>query len=203
MLDELNSRETAELIPNISIYIMDHYEKIFYTWFTSFLPFDKHRFIAEYPKAMSRTDFALKLEYIFTSSEITMIRNALIGGTEQLIRSKAQDQIDKIKVDPNILAGDKSTKIAQINTRLTQDLLHENLKKKQDEQANSAKMVARYLIINSEKAFNVILDKIIRFHYKRLKITTPVQFITNVSRSSAEEIKKQLDVIYWISSREW
>jgi hypothetical protein len=81
--------------------------------------------------------------------------------------------------------------------------LPDKLKAAQDAEMNNTSNTARFLVLNAEKAFNIVLDYIIKYHYKRLEITTPVQFITNVSKSFAEEKLGTLIVSYWISSREW
>lgn len=82
-------------------------------------------------------------------------------------------------------------------------MLPENLERIQIQNMNSAPMVARLLLLNAEKAFNLILNQIIRYHYRRLNISTPVQYITNVLESGAEEIRRDLKAFYFIHSREW
>jgi hypothetical protein len=203
MLNSINQQEQADLIPNISIFIMENYEKIFNTLFTNYVPFEKVRFTVDNAKAMSRTDFAVKLRYGFRNYELKIIKNALVNSTEAMIRAKTQDKINQIKADKMIAPEEKESRINKAKQYLEEDLSPEKLLKRKEEQGKSYKMVARYLIINTEKAFNIILDKIIRYHYKRLNITTPVQYITNVSKSEAIDKKNELTVIYWISSREW
>jgi transcription elongation factor Elf1 len=202
-IQSVNDSETATLIPNISNFILQNYEHIFYTWYCKFLPFEKSRFLVDGAKAMSRTDFALHIIYQYSHSELKMIKQTLSDFTERVLKSKAQEQIDKIKKDEFIDENDKKDQIDQINTKLQQDLLPENLKKRQEEQMKLTTPSARFIVLNVEKAFNMILNKLIRYHYKRLKITTPVQYITNVSSGSFEEKKTSLTTSYWISSREW
>lgn len=203
MLKEINSSERAQLIPNIAKYIMDNHEVIFETWFTKILPFDKSRFMASQARTGSRTDFVVRLQYYFRHYEIKKIMEVLKNTTELMLREKTRLKIEKILNDPNLGEEKKKAKIKRAQERLERDLLPENLQLVESQNMSTAPMVARLLLINSEKSFNMILNNIIRYHYKRLNLTTPVQYITNVLESGAEEIRRDLKAFYTIHSREW
>ncbi|MHA1776707.1 MAG: hypothetical protein ACTSWC_08010 [Promethearchaeota archaeon] len=203
MMKEINSSEQAQLIPNIAKYIMDNHEVIFETWYTKILPFDKSRFMASQARTGSRTDFIVRLQYHFRHYEIKKIMEVLKNTTKLMIEEKSNLKIKKIQNDPNISDEKRKAKLLRVKERLEKDLLSENLKNLEQQNMNSAPMVARLLLINSEKAFNLVLNKIIQYHYKRLNISTPVQYITNVLESGAEEIRRDLKAYYVIHSREW
>ena len=151
---------------------------------------------------MSRTDFGLRIAYCYNRFELDLIQKALIKSAEELIKSKSQDQIANIEKDENLSETEQQTKIDQIISRLETNLSPENVKKRQDEQAKTDKMTAQYLVLNTEKAFNMVLDDLIRFHYKRLEISSSVEYITNVSKAENEELDGDFDVKYSITSRE-
>ncbi|MHA1648440.1 MAG: hypothetical protein ACTSVL_12800, partial [Promethearchaeota archaeon] len=203
MMREINQSEDAKLIPNIAKYILENNEYIFRTWFTEILPFDKSRFWVSDAKTGSRTDFVVRLQYTFRNYELKILMNALRDSTELLIRSKSENKLMKIKKDKNLSPEKKKEKIVKVLARLEKNLEPDKLAQKQKENAQGAQMVARFLLINSEKAFNLVLNKIIRYHYKRLRITTPVSYITNVLESGAWEKGKNLKAFYVIHSREW
>ncbi|MHA1521418.1 MAG: hypothetical protein ACTSRK_14635 [Promethearchaeota archaeon] len=203
MLAEINSVEDSPLIPNIAKYIMDNSEYIFETWYTKILPFDKSRFMASQAHTGSRTDFVVRLQYHFRSYELKMIADNLRDTTEMMIREKGKNKIAKLLADKGLTEEKRNLKIQRTQDRMEKNLQPEKLKQIQIQNVNGSPMVARFLLINAEKAFNIVLNKIIRFHYKRLRITTPVQYITNVLESGAEEIRKDLKAFYLIQSREW
>ncbi|MCF2141577.1 MAG: hypothetical protein K9W44_16100 [Candidatus Lokiarchaeota archaeon] len=203
MMEEINIREKSNLIPNIAKYIMDNHEVIFETWYTKILPFDKSRFMASQARTGSRTDFVVRLQYKFRHYELKMIMESLKSTTELMIKEKAKSKLKKIQNDKSLSEEKRLLKIKRINERLQNDLLPENLERIQIQNMNSAPMVARLLLLNAEKAFNLILNQIIRYHYRRLNISTPVQYITNVLESGAEEIRRDLKAFYFIHSREW
>ena len=203
MINDINQAEQTNLIPNIAKYIMDNSEFIFSNWYTRILPFDKSRFMVSQAKTGSRTDFVVRLQYHFRSYELKMIENSLKESTETLLKAKAQQKIGKFRKNEQLSKEKKELKILKIKTQLEENLKPENLKKTQIENANGAPMVARFLLLNSEKAFNLILNKIIQYHYRRLKIKTPVQYITNVLESGAIEKNRELKAFYMIHSREW
>ena len=187
MINDINQAEQTNLIPNIAKYIMDNSEFIFSNWYTRILPFDKSRFMVSQAKTGSRTDFVVRLQYHFRSYELKMIENSLKESTETLLKAKAQQKIGKFRKNEQLSKEKKELKILKIKTQLEENLKPENLKKTQIENANGAPMVARFLLLNSEKAFNLILNKIIQYHYRRLKIKTPVQYINNVLERGAIE----------------
>lgn len=203
LLHEINNREDSQLIPNIAKYIMDNHEYIFETWFTKILPFDKSRFMASQARTGSRTDFVVRLQYTFRNYELKMISETLKETTELMIREKAQKKIEKFQQDETLSEEKRQMKIDRTQDRLEKDLQPEKLKQLQIQNMNGSPMVARFLLINGEKSFNIVLNTIIRYHYKRLKIDTPVQYITNVLESGAEEVRKDLKAYYIIQSREW
>ena len=202
MINDINQSEQSDLIPNIAKYIMDNSEYIFTNWFTRILPFDKSRFMVSNSKTGSRTDFVVRLQYHFRTYELKMIENSLEETTELLLKAKAQQKIEKLRND-QLSKEKKELKIQKIKTQLEENLKPENLKKTQIENANVHPIIARFLILNSEKAFNLILNKIIRYHYKRLNIQTSVSYITNVLESGAVEKNRELKAFYLIHSREW
>lgn len=203
MLSEINLQENAKLIPNIARFILDHADQIFYRWYTELFCFDKTHLIIQNAKAMSRTDFAVQIQYTYSKQELKLFKEILQVNTESLIKARYEERILKLQNDKILEPNLKIAKIETEKTRMTQDLLPENLKTAQDAEINNSSNIARFLILNTEKAFNLVLDYIIRYHYKRLEITTPVQFITNVSKSLVEDKRGALVVSYWISSREW
>ncbi len=203
MLTEINQSEDSPLIPNIAKYIMDNSEYIFETWYTKILPFDKSRFMASQAHTGSRTDFVVRLQYHFRSYELKMIADNLRDTTEMMIREKGKNKIAKLLADKGLTEEKRNLKIQRTQDRMEKNLQPEKLKQIQIQNVNGFPMVARFLLLNAEKAFNIVLNKIIRFHYKRLRITTPVQYITNVLESGAEEIRKDLKAFYLIQSREW
>jgi transcription elongation factor Elf1 len=203
MLKGINGQEDAALIPNISRFILQNAEQIFYTWYSRILPFNKSQLLIANPKAMSRTDFALQIQYSYTKQELNLLKKILIENTETLIRAKAADRIAKIQANTTFSPEQKKVKIETEEKYLAQDLTPEKLKAAQEKNGATFNTTARFMVLNAEKAFNIVLDDIIRFHYKRLNLTTPVQFITNVGRSSVQESKSKLVATYWISSREW
>lgn len=203
IMREINQEEESHLIPNIAKYIMDNHEYVFETWFTKILPFDKSRFMVSQAKTGSRTDFVVRLQYTFRSYELRVIENTLRDTTELMLRGKAQRKIEKFERDDSLSEEKKKSKINREKKRLKSRLESESLKEYEEKAAASFQMVARYLLINSEKAFNIILDKVVQYHYKRLKITTPVKYITNVLESGATEKRNNLKAFYLIQSREW
>jgi len=203
MINDINQAEQSNLIPNIAKYIMDNSEFIFSNWFTRILPFDKSRFMVSQAKTGSRTDFIVRLQYHFRNYELKMIANSLRETTEMLLKSKAEQKIAKIKKSEQMPKEKKDLKIKKIQDQLDENLKPENLKKIQIENVNGAPMVARLLLLNSEKAFNLVLNKIIRHEYRRLKIKNTVSYITNVLESGAIEKNKELKAYYLIHSREW
>ena len=203
MLTEINRTEKSPLIPNIAKYIMDNSEYIFETWYTKILPFDKSRFMASQSHTGSRTDFVVRLQYHFRSYELKMIADSLKETTELMIREKGKNKIASLLADESLTDEKRNLKIQREQDRMEADLQPEKLKQIQVQNVNGSPMVARFLLLNAEKAFNIVLNKIIRFHYARLKMTTPVQYITNVLESGAEEIRKDLKAFYLIQSREW
>ena len=202
MINDINRSEQSNLIPNIAKYIMDNSEYIFTNWFTRILPFDKSRFMVSQAKTGSRTDFVVRLQYHFRSYELKTISNSLKETTELLLKARTQQKIVKTKKNDQLSKEKKANRLQKAKNQLEENLKPENLKKTQIENAKGAPMVARLLILNSEKAFNIILNKIIRYHYKRLKITTPVSYITNVLESGAVEKNRELKAYYMIQSRE-
>jgi len=203
MINDINQAEQSDLIPNIAKYIMDNSEFIFTNWYTRILPFDKSRFMVSQAKTGSRTDFVVRLQYHFRSYELKMIENSLKESTETLLKAKAQQKINKFRKNEQLSKEKRELKILKTRNQLEEGLKPENLKKTQIENANGAPMVARFLLLNSEKAFNLVLNKIIQYHYRRLKIKTPVQYITNVLESGAVEKNRELKAYYMIQSREW
>ena len=203
MINDINQTEQSALIPNIAKYIMDNSEFIFTNWYTRILPFDKSRFMVSQAKTGSRTDFVVRLQYHFRSYELKMIENSLKESTETLLKAKTQQKLDKFRKNEQLSKEKRELKILKAKNQLEESLKPENLKKIQIENANGAPMVARFLLLNSERAFNIILNKIIRYHYRRLKIKTPVQYITNVLESGAVEKNRELKAFYMIHSREW
>jgi hypothetical protein len=203
MMKEINQSESAPLIPNIARYLRENQEQIFNWWFCSILPFDKSRFMVSQTKTGSRTDFIVRIQYTFRKFELRLLSNALVDSTELLIRAKTSDKIAKINKDSRLDLDKKKQKIAKVQERLQKNLLPANLVQTQEKNASGTPMVARFLLLNSEKAFNMVLNKIIRFHYKKLKITTSVTYITNVLESGAHEIRTNLKAFYLIHSREW
>jgi len=190
MIDDINQAEQSDLIPNIAKYIMDKSEFIFTNWYTRILPFDKSRFMVSQAKTGSRTDFVVRLQYHFRSYELKMIENSLKESTETLLKAKTQQKLEKFRKNKQLSKEKRELKILKAKNQLEENLKPENLKKTQIENANGAPMIARFLLLNSEKAFNLVLNKIIQYHYRRLKIKTPVQYITNVLESG-------------VQSREW
>ncbi len=203
MMQEIESSEDSPLIPNIAKYIMDNHARIFELWFSRILPFERSRFMSSLAKTGSRTDFIIRLEYNFKKNELKMITDELRESTELLLREKAKAKIKKFNADENLTPEKKQLKIEKIYERLEKNLIPENLETLRQENSKGSAMVARYLLLNSEKGFNLILDKIIRHHYKRLQITTPVSYITNVLESGAVERRGELKAFYLIQSREW
>ncbi len=203
MINDINQAEQSNLIPNIAKYIMDNSEFIFTNWFTRILPFDKSRFMVSQAKTGSRTDFVVRLQYHFRSYELKMIENSLKESTETLLKDKTQQKIGKLRKNKQLTKEKKELRIQKARSQLEESLKPENLKKTQIENANGAPMIARFLLLNSEKAFNLVLNKIIQYHYRRLKIQTPVQYITNVLESGAVEKNRELKAFYMIHSREW
>jgi hypothetical protein len=202
MINDINQAEQSNLIPNIAKYIMDNSEFIFTNWFTRILPFDKSRFMVSQAKTGSRTDFVVRLQYHFRSYELKMIENSLIESTETLLKAKAQQKIDKFRNNEQLSKEKRESRILKAKNQLEENLKPKNLKKTQIEVANSAPVIARYLLLNSERAFNLILTKIIRYQYRRLKIKSPVHYITNVLESGAVEKNRELKAYYQIQSRE-
>jgi hypothetical protein len=114
------------------------------------LPFERQNITFESPKAMSRTDFAMKITYVFDNKEMNVI-------------SKEMKRVEyKDKLENN----------------------------------------CSYLLLNSEKAFNNIIAYVLRHYYKKLKITSPVNYITNVSAREMKVTQKFIEVSYRISSRD-
>ena len=103
----------------------------------------------------------------------------------------------------NSLPNKKRKRSPKEHTYLEKDTTPEKIKEAQERAKQEATNILRFLVLNAENAFNMIMDRIIRVHYKRLDITTPVRYITNVSNSSKEMVKQRLEIVYWISSREW
>jgi hypothetical protein len=203
IMREINQTEQSHLIPNIAKYIMDNAAFVFETWYTKILPFDKSRIMISQAKTGSRTDFVVRLQYTFRSYEIRAIEQSLKDTIELLLRGKTDRKIKKISSKEDLSAEEKEKKIDREEERLRKNLLHENLEMQKQKAGASAPMVARFLLLNGEKAFNFILDEVIRYHYKRLKITTEVSYITNVLESGATEKRKNLKAHYLIQSREW
>ena len=203
MIAEIDQAESSFLIPNIAKHIMDNHERLFETWYTSILPFDKSRFMSVQAKTGSRTDFVVRLQYHFRKYELKMIYDALWASAENLIHAKTEQKIAKIKKDSSMPADQKKKKIEKTLERLEKNLTADKLQQTREQNAKGSPMVARFLLLNAEKAFNMVLDKIIRYHYKRLNLTTPVSYITNVLESGAEEKKGELKAFYLIQSREW
>ncbi len=203
IMREINQEEDSHLIPNIAKYIMDNHELVFESWFTKILPFDKSRFMVSGAKTGSRTDFIVRLQYTFRSYELKSIEDALRKTANLLLQEKSKRKILKIRENEKFSQDEKELKIAKERKRLQTKLEPKKLQEFQDNTASSYQMVARYLLINGEKAFNMILDNVIQYHYKRLKITTPVKYITNVLESGANEKRKNLKAFYLIQSREW
>ncbi len=203
VMQQINQMEDAPLIPNIAKYIMDNYEYIFETWYTDILTFDRSRFMVSQAKTGSRTDFVVRLQYRFRSYEIKMIADALRNTTEILLKNKADQRIVKILKDDNLTSEEKNTQITSVKTKLEKDLQPDQLAQIRQQNANGAPMVARLLLLNTEKAFNLVLTEVIQYHYKRLRIDTTVQYITNVLESGAVENRGDLKAYYLIQSREW
>ena len=203
ILREINQEETSHLIPNIAKYIMDNHEYVFETWFSKILPFDKSRFMVSQAKTGSRTDFVVRLQYTFRNYEIRYIQRELEATTEILLRSKTNEKIGKIKANKDFSEADKQKKIDREEQRLRKNLSVEYIEGQKKKAGDSAPMVARFLLLNGEKAFNFILDQVIRYHYKRLKIETSVYYITNVLESGATLKNRSLKAFYMIQSREW
>lgn len=203
MISEIDQAENSFLIPNIAKHIMDNHERLFEKWYCSILPFDKSRFMSVQAKTGSRTDFVVRLQYHFRKYELKMIHDALWESSEYLVRARTDQKLIKIKKDASLTPEQKKLKIAKAMERLEKNLSAEKLQQTREQNAKGSPMVARFLLLNAEKAFNMVLDKIIRYHYKRLKLTTPVSYITNVLESGAEEKKGELKSFYLIQSREW
>ncbi|MHA1511139.1 MAG: hypothetical protein ACTSRX_05400, partial [Promethearchaeota archaeon] len=203
MINDINQAEQSNFIPNIAKYIMDNSEFIFTNWYTRILPFDKSRFMVSQAKTGSRTDFVVRLQYHFRSYELKMIENSLKESTETLLKAKTHQKIEKFRKNEQLSKEKRELKILKAKNQLEENLKPENLKKTQIENANGAPIIARFLLLNSEKAFNIVLNKIIRYFYKKLKIKTPVQYITNVLESGAVEKNRELKAFYRIHSREW
>ncbi|UYP47662.1 hypothetical protein NEF87_003947 [Candidatus Lokiarchaeum ossiferum] len=203
MISEIDQAENSFLIPNIAKHIMDNHERLFEKWFCYILPFDKSRFMSVQAKTGSRTDFVVRLQYHFRKYELKMIYDALWESSEYLVRAKTEQKLAKIKKDSSLAPEQKKLKIAKALERLEKNLAADKLQQTREQNAKGSPMVARFLLLNSEKAFNMVLDKIIRYHYKRLNLTTPVSYITNVLESGAEEKKGELKAFYMIQSREW
>lgn len=203
IMREINQEEESHLIPNIAKYVMDNHEYVFETWFTRILPFDKSRFMVSGAKTGSRTDFIVRLQYTFRSYEMKAIEESLRETASLMLKEKAERKIEKIKADAKLTDEKKESKIQKEINRLKERLKPESIKEYEDKAASSFQMVARFLLINGEKAFNLILDNVIKYHYKRLNITTPVSYITNVLESGATERRNDLKAFYLIQSREW
>ena len=203
IMREINQTEQSYLIPNIAKYIMDNHEYVFETWYTKILPFDKSRIMISQAKTGSRTDFVVRLQYTFRSYELRSIKQALEDTTELLLRNKTNRKIEKISEKEDLSAEEKQKKIEREEERLKKNLAPENLEIQKKKAGASAPMVARFLLLNGEKAFNFILDNVIRYHYKRLNLTTPVTYITNVLESGATFKQRNLKAHYLIQSREW
>ncbi|MBD3350394.1 MAG: hypothetical protein GF364_02805 [Candidatus Lokiarchaeota archaeon] len=65
------------LIPNISLFFHDNYERLFSTLFTKILPFDIRRISFSYPRVNSRTDFGLTFFYRYNAIELHAIEDAI------------------------------------------------------------------------------------------------------------------------------
>ncbi len=205
MHEDINMMEDTELIPNIAKYIMDNHEYIFSRWYCNVLPFDKERFTASDARTGSRTDFVVKLRYKFENKELNYLAEMLEETTELLIKEKFKSKIERYKNKDGWSEERIKKRIVQIKEDYNNKLKPENLEKSRKKNADTAPMVARLLLLNSEKAFNIILNKIIKYHYKRLNIRSKVRYITNVLKSGAELKKSnhELDAFYLIQSREW
>ena len=77
MYKEIDQQEPAMIYPNVAKYLYENYEKIYYRFFTEFLPFDKKNITIESPKAISRTDVAVKIIYFYDNKELTIIRKEM------------------------------------------------------------------------------------------------------------------------------
>ncbi len=181
MNDHIKSLEDSHLIPNIAKYIMDTHEHTFARWYCKILPFNKSRFTASKARTGSRTDFIVNLAYIFKNKELNAIADALRENTEKLIRDKYEVKIERY-VDKEGWTQERIDKRIQgLKDELQEELQPEKLKETQEKNADTAPMVARYLLLNAEKAFNMVMNRIIQYQYKRLKIRTPVySFLPNL-----------------------
>ncbi len=77
IFDEINAMEDAPLIPNIALFITKNYERIFYRFFTQILPFERANLTFSAPKAMSRTDYAIKITYEYDYVELRILKDAM------------------------------------------------------------------------------------------------------------------------------
>jgi hypothetical protein len=203
ILKEINGLESTFLIPNMAKYILDNYERIFYRWYCNLMCFNRNKFMVDNARTGSRTDFVIQLFYNYDNSELKVISRVLEDTTELMLKDKGKIKISKLKKNKALTPEDRQKKIAKVEERLIKSLEPAALAQKQIDQKKTAPMVARVLVLNAEKAFNIVLDKVIRYHYKRLGLTTPVQYITNVLSSKFHQTKNNLEVSYLIQSREW
>ena len=147
---EIVAQEKSDILPNVAYYIYKNNERLFYHLFTDFLGFKRSHLTIDKPKAMSRTDFTIRITYVYDNIELKIIKD----------------------------------KLAEIKS------------------SYSPLSVCKWLVLNSEKSFNVVLNYVMKYYYKKLKINSSVGFITNVSSTDSTETQKFISVTYKVSSRE-
>jgi hypothetical protein len=77
MFKQIDEQEPNAVYPNVAKYLYENYEKIYYRFFSEYLPFDKSNLTIDSPKAISRTDVAVKITYVFDNKDLTVIRKEL------------------------------------------------------------------------------------------------------------------------------
>ncbi len=77
MFKEIDQQEPGAIYPNVAKYLYENYEKIYYRFFSEYLPFNKKNLTIDSPKAISRTDVAVKITYVFDNKDLTSIKNEL------------------------------------------------------------------------------------------------------------------------------
>jgi hypothetical protein len=202
LLNNINLQENAPLLPNVANFVLENSYQIFYTWFTDILGFDKTRFAVFHPKAMSRTDFAVQLQYRYTKAELKLISDLVRDNITNMIQNKAALKIAKIQKDPSLDPEKKKQKIQSENDYLAKDLQPDRIQNILKRELDNVPQIARFLVLYAERAINMILTQIMEWHYKRLNWNVSVVYVSNISKSSAEKVKGEWVVNYWISSRE-
>jgi len=142
MLKEVEAIEDAMVYPNVAKYLYDNYERIYYRFFTEYLPFDKKNLTIDSPKSISRTDVALKIRYIFDNKEMTIIRR-------ELNKLNSQSKL------PSVCGWILINSVKAFNRTITYILTAYHKKLKIDTPVTYATNIADYSIKETQKFIDV------------------------------------------------